>query len=272
MTLSPHVASLHCYPIKSCRGIELVEGLVERRGFSLDRRFMVVDDDGRFRTQRKDARLTSVAVTVDGDRLVASADGIGSVVVELGGADSGPVRDVNVWHHRGSYPDQGDEVAAFFSQVVGAPSRLVHMPDTATRRPNPKFGGRQGDRVGFADGYPFLLTTRASLAALQHEMDELVPMDRFRANIVVDGTEAWVEDEWRSLTIGAVEFQVAKACTRCVNTTTDQRTGERSAEALATLTRIRRTPAGVTFGIYLLPRSLGAVVSIGDEVGTTAVS
>ena len=106
-------------------------------------------------------------------------------------------------------------------------------------------------------------------AALQEHMDELVPMDRFRANIVVDGAEPWAEDAWRELTVGDVRFAVVDDCTRCVVTTTDQRTGERSREPLRTLGKLRRTEDGVAFGRYLVPLGSGTV-RVGDSIVITA--
>jgi uncharacterized protein YcbX len=144
------------------------------------------------------------------------------------------------------------------------------MPDDTRRPVNPQHAASTDDIVGFADGYPFLLTTTGSLAALQAEMDELVPMDRFRANIVVDHAEPWAEDEWSELRIGDVQLAAAKACTRCVITTTDQATGERGIEPLPTLKRLRRTASGVAVGIYLVPRSTGGSVHPGDALVATS--
>ncbi|MCW2928528.1 MAG: N-terminal beta barrel domain family [Thermoleophilia bacterium] len=266
MDTEPRIASLHCYPIKSCRGVRLEAATIEARGFALDRRFMVVDGAGRFRTQRRDAALARVAVEVTDTHLQLHADGAGDVSIELASAGDGARRAVNVWRHTGEYPDQGDEVAAFFAEVVGAPSRLVYMPDDATRRPNPKFGGKADDRVGFADAYPFLLTSTSSLAALQAEMSEPVPMERFRPNIVVEAALAWAEDAWGSIDVAGARFNVAKPCGRCVITTTDQRSGTRHVEPLPTLTRLRRVGRSVNFGTYLLPRTIGATVRVGAPV------
>ncbi|MCW2924369.1 MAG: Flavodoxin reductase (ferredoxin-NADPH reductase) family 1 [Thermoleophilia bacterium] len=268
-----HVASLHRYPIKSCRGIEMDAATVERRGFELDRRFMVVGaETGGFRTQRRDPRLALVEVAIDGDAMHVAAEGVGAVTIDLARADEGPELATYVWRHRGTSVDQGDPAAAFFGEVLGAPARLVHMPDRARRNVSRAFARTPDDIVGFADGYPFLVTTTASLGALQEGMDEPVPMDRFRANVVLDGARAWEEDEWSELQVGDAPLAITKGCTRCVITTTDQRTGERFTEPMRTLGATRRTKAGVVFGVYAVPRQVGVTVRVGDVVsaGCTA--
>lgn len=266
MVASSHVASLHCYPVKSCRGIDLVECVVERRGFVHDRRFMVVDHEGHFRTQRTSPLLATVAVRLDGDVLHLSAAGAGEVMVDLLRASEGREVDAQVWRHRGRYRDQGDAPAAFFTGLLGSESRLVYMPDEARRRVNPKYAATSEDLVGFADGYPYLVTTTGSLRALEAEVGAPVPMARFRPNVVVDHAVPWDEDDWRALDVGAGRFAVTRPCTRCVVVNTDQRTGERSLEPLAALGRIRRVPGGVAFGTYVAPLELGATVRVGDPV------
>lgn len=262
----PIVQSLHSYPVKSCRGVNLLAGTVERRGFSLDRRFMVVDDEGLFRTQRGDPLLATVDVGIQADRLRLGRAGAEPCEVPLAQADAGAIIDVHMRSHIGAAHDQGEGAAAWLSELLGAPSRLVCMPDDLRRVAGPAASG--DDIVGFADAYPFLLTSTASLGALQQEMDELVPMNRFRANIVVDGAAPWLEDSWSQLRIGEVTFAIVADCLRCVVTTTDQRTGERGREPLRTLGRLRRTDGGVRFGRYLVPLGVGRV-NVGDAVNIT---
>jgi len=260
------ITSLHVYPVKSCRGINLDDAVIERRGFALDRRFMIVDVNGRFVSQRERPELATVRVEVDGGDLVLSHGKVGELFVDVAAAGDGPRSEVTVWRHTGPSIDQGDVAAEFIGEVLGAPSRLVYMPDDILRPVDPEYAASAQDIVGFADAYPLLITSTASLDALQVEMDEAVSMDRFRPNIVLDHDRSWDEDEWCTLQVGDVELVITKACTRCVITTTDQHTGERHREPLRTLARERRTERGVTFGVYAVPRKVGATIRVGDTV------
>ena len=261
------VSSLHTYPIKSCRGVDLEYGIVERRGFRHDRRFMVVDADGSFLSQRSHPDLARVEVLLEGeDLLVATVDELGEVHIELDAAGEGPALEATLRSYVGPAIDQGDECAEFFSDLLGDPARLVYMAEDTRRPVNPEHAASTDDLVGFADGYPFLVTSASSLAALQAEMDEDVPMARFRPNIVLAGAEPWAEDDWRELRIDDTTFDVVAACTRCKITTTDQLTGERFHEPLRTLGRLRRTDRGVTFGVYAIPRSIDGELRVEDQV------
>ena len=128
--------------------------------------------------------------------------------------------------------------------------------------------------VSFADAFPVLVTTTASLAALNREIEghggQAVRMGQFRPNLVIDCNEAWAEDRWTKLQIGEVVLDLVKPCDRCVVTTTDQTTGEiNGKEPLASLARIRRSTdpriKGVLFGVNAVPRALGRI-RIGDAV------
>jgi uncharacterized protein YcbX len=161
---------------------------------------------------------------------------------------------------------------AWCSDYLGTEVRLLHMDDPATRRPVDPEYARPGETVSFADGYPLLVTTLASLDALNtwiargDRADEgPLPMNRFRPNVVVAGTAAWAEDDWRRIAIGEVTFRVPKMCGRCVVTTTDQDTAQRGKEPLRTLGRHRRFGSQLVFGQNLVPESRGTV-RIGDPV------
>jgi uncharacterized protein YcbX len=153
---------------------------------------------------------------------------------------------------------------------LGEDVRLLHMDDPGTRRAvDPEFA-LPGETVSFADGFPLLLTTLASLDALNsliaqgdRPQEGPLPMNRFRPNVVVSGTAAWAEDDWSRIAIGEVSFRVAKMCGRCVVTTTDQETSERGREPLRTLGRHRRFGNQLVFGQNLVPETPGTI-SVGD--------
>jgi uncharacterized protein len=257
------------YPIKSCRGQRLETAAVEPWGLAADRRWMLVDERGEAVTARDHPHLVLVEPELLESTLRVTAPGREPLVVEFPHDDE--LVDVSVWKH----PLQASTAAApasdWFSEVVGEPVRLVYLDDPTRRRPNPEHS-QPGDRVSFADGYPLLLTTTESLAALNdliaqgpHAAEHPLPMMRFRPNVVTSGAPAWAEDDWRRVRIGEVLFRNAKGCARCVFTTIDPETGTKGREPLATLARHRRWDGGIWFGINLIPDTAGNI-RVGDEV------
>ena len=185
-----------------------------------------------------------------------------------------PVREaradsVTIWEDRCNAVTADPAAAEWFTGFLGTPCRLVRMPASTVRQVDLGWAV-EGDRVGFADGFPFLLISQSSLDELNRRLDEPVPMDRFRPNVVVEGGEPFAEDGWAHVTMGEVGFRVVKPCARCVITTTDQLSGERGREPLRTLATYRRFGNKVLFGQNLIHNGTG-VVRIGDscEVMTT---
>ena len=257
------VESLHTYPVKSCRGISLDEADVVATGLRWDRRWMVVDADGGFLSQRSHPVLASVGTRIERDRLVLGAAGQPDLEIALEEPETDD-RSVTVWKDTCRATGEGPVAAAWFEELLGVPCELVRQPESAVRAVDPKHS-QPGDRVAFADGYPFLLLSRASVEELNRRLEEPVPADRFRANIVVDGCAAHAEDDWRTVTIGDVVFEVAKPCSRCVVVTTDQLNGRRSPEPLRTLATYRRVGGEILFGQNLVHRSIGRI-RVGDRV------
>jgi uncharacterized protein YcbX len=258
------VASLHLYPVKSCRGIDVARWEIGRRGLRHDRRFMIVRADGGFMTQRETPALARVAVDIDGASLALSAEGHGEVRVPLSPPERTSRRRVRVWRSEVDAVDCGPEAAGWLSAFVGEPASLVHMPDDVERAVSPDHA-RAGDIVGFADGFPVLVTTAASLADLVARLPSPVPMARFRPNVVVEGGAPWAEDRWKRVRVGAVPMRVAKPCARCVMITTDQRTGERGPEPLRTLATFRTEGGSVLFGQNCIPDATG-FLEVGSDV------
>lgn len=274
MAHAPVVTALHRYPVKSCRGLALTEAAVEPRGFAHDRRFMLVrPSDGRFLSQRQLPSMSQVVPAVNGSDLLLQRDGLAPLAIDIAAAaDAGPRIEVEVWNWRGEGVDQGDAAAAWCSAAIGAPARLIFQPDDV-RRPAGRHAPEANDIVSLADGYPYLLASTGSLASLVADVGKAVPMDRFRPSIVVDGAEAWAEEQWREVRIGQARFALVSDCKRCVIITTDQQTGERSREPLSTLARVR--PAregdgtGAIFARNMVPLEL-ARICVGDEVEVVA--
>jgi uncharacterized protein YcbX len=254
---------LYQYPIKSCRGTALEEAVVGVRGIVADRHWMVVDSSGTFLSQRELPRMALISPRLTGGTMEISAPGMRSLTISLG--DDGPRVDVTVWADRCVAVDEGDSAAAWFTAFLGVTCRLTRMPDEEARRVDPAYASPD-DQVGFADGFSFLLTSRASLEELNRRMPAPLPMNRFRPNIVIDGVEPFEEDGWKRIRIDGIEFTVAKPCARCAITTTDQNTAERSKEPLRTLATFRNVKGkGVMFGQNLIHDRTG-VLHVGAEV------
>ncbi|MFI6012706.1 MOSC domain-containing protein [Streptomyces sp. NPDC051243] len=264
--------SIHLHPVKACRGTAPREAVVEPWGLAGDRRWALIDDGGKVVTQRRRPRLAlAAAEPLPGGGVRLSAPGMDPLTVPV----PRPVGTVPVEIFRNKVEAvlaEDDTAHAWCTAFLGAEVRLAHMDDPATRRPvDPRYA-LPGETVSFADGYPLLLTTAASLDALNsliaqgdHADEGPLPMNRFRPNVVVSGTPAWAEDGWSRLAIGEVTFRVPKKCGRCVVTTTDQATAERGREPLHTLGRHRRLDGKLVFGQNLVPLSRGTI-RVGDPV------
>lgn len=264
--------SIHVHPIKAFRGLAPGEADVEPWGLAGDRRWALIDDGGKVVTQRRDPRVAlAAAELLPGGGVRLSAPGMEPLEVPA----PRPVGTVPMTIFQDkveAVPAEDAAAHAWCSDYLGADVRLVHMDDPATRRPVDPEYALDGETVSFADGFPLLLTTTASLDALnsliaqgEHADEGPLPMDRFRPNVVVSGTDAWAEDDWSRLAIGEVVFRVAKTCGRCVVTTTDQSTAARGREPLHTLGRHRRLGGKLVFGQNLVARSRGTI-RVGDPV------
>jgi len=260
----PTLSSIHRFPVKSCRGESVDAAVVEPWGLAGDRRWMVVDEVGAAITAREVNRLVLVHPELSEDGLVVSAPGLAPLTVPT--PDPATQVPVGLWSSLVTAAPAGAEADAWFSQALGRPARLVHLDDPTRRATSPQFS-EPGDRVSFADGYPLLVATESSLAALNDVVSGgPLSMTRFRPNVVVAGTEAWAEDDWRRIRIGDAVFRAVKGCARCVITTIDPESAERAKEPTASLARIRRWDGAVWFGVNLVPDTAGATIRVGDEV------
>ncbi len=260
------VTEINIYPIKSTRRIALQESEVLPRGLPWDRRWMLVDAQGRFITARQHPSLAMVQSELRDGLLQVRAAGRALLQLPLRPSER-RITTVTVWRDTCDAVLVDAEADAWFSEYLGLPCRLVQMTDELVRAVKPAYG-KIGDEVSFADGFPLLLISEASLHDLNTRLPTPVSMRRFRPNLVVDGAGAYDEDRWRSIRVGDVEFEGVKNCSRCVFTTIDPETGVKDPqmEPLRTLGSYRRRPeGGVYFGQNLIPRG-GGVVRVGDPV------
>jgi uncharacterized protein YcbX len=252
------VSALYVYPIKSCAGISVERARVESRGLEFDRRFMVIDGNGRFLTQRQLPKMVLLRTAISGDALsVARPDG---ERLELPLQPTWPetVR-VKVWRSELDACVAAADVNDWFSDYLDRPARLVYMAQHQHRRVSRQRATQPGDEVSFADGAPILLISEGSLAALNAKLAEPVSMQHFRPNVVVDAPEAFVEDRWKHIRISGTDLEVAWRCARCTMTTVDPDAGSMHADAepLRTLREFRREGPNVMFGQNVLTRGAG---------------
>ena len=152
----------------------------------------------------------------------------------------------------------------WFSERLKRSCRLVYMADV-TRRLVDKAYAKQNETVSFADGFPLLLTTDASLQSFNQHLSRPIDMVRFRPNVVISGSLPWEEDQWQAIRIGNLEFDISKPCSRCVIPTINSSTMQKESEVFQVLRDYREKNGEVFFGQNLLPRGIGKI-SVGDEV------
>jgi uncharacterized protein YcbX len=264
---------IHLYPVKSLQGISVGEAQVDHLGAAGDRRFLVVDGEGGFLTQRTLSVMATVGTVLTEGHVTLRSPGRRDLSVSRAADPQAPLVRVRIWKSEGlEAEDCGPEASAWLSGALGTPCRLVRV-GASFHRPVKSGPGLQGDVHAFADAYPFLAVSEASLGDLNRRIRDSgagpVPMDRFRPNLVLSGLDAFAEDTWKRVRIGEVVFRCAGPCARCIVTTTDQATGERGVEPLRTLAQFRRNPAEpshVNFGQNLVHESKAGRLRVGDPV------
>lgn len=268
----PTIASLHVYPVKSCRGIALAQAELTPRGLRHDREWMVVAPEGRFLTQRELPRLALIKPEIADHELRLQAPGTDRIAVTLDDAGTAPSREVTVWGDTVLARDEGDAAARWLSDFLRRSVRLVRFDPSRRRATDPVWSAGQPGESAFSDGYPVLVLSRASLGDLNARMPQALPLDRFRPNLVLDGCDPYAEDSLRVLQSGTATLRLVKPCTRCIITTTDQSTAERDGEEpLRTLRGYRWSGElrGVTFGQNAIVESVGTL-RVGDVITGSA--
>ncbi|MBX9669562.1 MAG: MOSC domain-containing protein [Candidatus Obscuribacterales bacterium] len=267
------VSSLHYYPVKSCAGIDIDAAQIVDRGIKDDRGWLVVDDDGKFITQREIAKMALIKATVvggDHERgLHLEGPGMPSLVV----LESAALTDdddrckcrVTVWNDTCTAVDQGHPASEWLSRFLETPAHLVRMYEQEVRKVRSESESATPSQVSFQDGFPLLVISTASLADLNSRLEEALPMNRFRPNIVVDGAQPFEEDQWLSIRIGDIVFEMDSPCSRCVITTIDQSLAVAGKEPLKTLASFRREGKQVMFGQNAIHLNNGTI-KINDTV------
>ncbi len=262
MTSPTTLASIHIYPIKSLGGFAVPEVGLTDRGLEHDRRWMLIDPEGRFLSQRECPAMACLHCAPHGNgfRVTDTRNG-NTLDVPWSLADTEGVK-AKVWDDEVELMLGPVSMQQWFSEALQRSVRVAYMPDSAVRTTDPTYADVP---VALNDGYPSLIISQASLDDLNTRLETPVLMERFRPNFVIDGGVRFQEDHWKEIAIGDVRFSIVKPCARCVVITTDQRTGERSKEPLRTLAKYRSVGNKVRFGMNATFSGRGTVRA-GDAV------
>jgi uncharacterized protein YcbX len=259
------LSELNIYPVKSLTGISLNEAEVTDRGLKFDRRWMIVDNEEKFLTQRTHPKMALLKTKISHNKLILShkTEDIAPLVIPIKSKLS-ETAIVNIWDDLvtaylvGKYSDE------WLSNILNYKCRLVFMPDDTQRFVDRTYAS-QNEIVSFADAYPFLIIGQSSLNDLNSRLPEELPMNRFRPNFVFSGGEPYEEDSWKKFKIGEIIFEAIKPCSRCTTITVDQDSAEKKDEPMRTLAAYRTVNNKVMFGMNLIHEGTG-ILHVGDEI------
>ena len=261
------VSQLFVYPIKSLGGIKISVAEVTDRGLKYDRRWILVDKDNSFLTQREFPKMAQLKVQIEAEglRVVLSTDPGKQVFVPF--APLGKYTEkVTIWNAICDAINVNPQIDAWFSNMLGITCKLMYMPD-GTMRPVDTTSGYKpkGKFTSFADAYPFLLLGESSLEDLNNRLEKPVLINRFRPNIVFTGGTPYQEDNIEDFIINGVNFTGLENCGRCAIVTIDQASAAKGKEPLKTLATYRRRDNQIYFGQNVVHTGTG-VINVGDEI------
>ena len=259
------LSEIFVYPIKSASGVSLKESYVGEKGLEMDRRWMLVDDGGKFISQRTHPEMSLVSVKIEKEGLVVKHKykNYDELFIPFD-IDEEYKREVEIWNDKCQAVLVSNAADCWFSKVLNIPCQLVYMPENSKRTVDQKYS--VGNKtVGFADGFPFLLIGQGSLDDLNSKIEIPVSINRFRPNLVFTGGEPFVEDSWKEFKLGTVTFFPVKPCARCTIPTVNQETGERGIEPLVTLSSYRKENNKVFFGQNIVHEGSG-IIKVGDPL------
>lgn len=257
--------SIFIYPIKSVAGVQLQEAYAGERGFQYDRRWMLIDRENNFITQRRYHELALVGLALKDESMVLSHKVNGKAAVEVPmKAQEGDSVNAVVWDDKVELLWPKLPADEWFSDLLQIKVRLVYMPDETHRQIDPKYVSEKMS-TSLSDAYPYLLVNQSSIVDVAKKAGMHLEVARFRPSILIDSSKAFEEDRWRKIQIGEVVFRIVRPCARCVLTTIDPQTGTTGKEPLQTLSTYRKVENKILFGQNMIAESYG-IVRIGDEI------
>lgn len=258
------ISSLYVYPIKSLGGISLQNARVTDRGLEHDRRWMLIDANNRFLSQREVKQMALFKPELITEGLKVTYTPTQASITIPYQPQTNIFIDVTVWDDTCRGQLVNEEANSWFSDLLGMDCRLVYMPDNTHRAVDPKYA-HINDITSFSDAYPFLLISQATIDDVSRRVGEIIPMNRFRPNIVFTGSEAFAEDELAHFSVNGIHFYGVKLCARCPIPGIDQNTAQFVKEPLKTLAGYRRMNNKIYVGQNLIHRGEG-VIGVGDEM------
>jgi len=259
------ISELYIYPIKSLGGIALNSATLTDRGFEHDRRWMLVDDNNQFITQRE---VTAMALLkpqlTEQGLLIKNSQVAGEELLVPFEPTMPGTTMVDVWSNRCRAQQVSEQANAWFSKQLGISCKLMYMPDTTNRFVDGRYAHNK-EITSFSDGFPLLMIGQASLDDLNSRLTAPLPMNRFRPNVVFTGGTPFLEDTMKQFEINGITFFCVKPCARCVMTTIDQQSGAKAKEPLTTLSTYRKKNNKILFGQNLLYKGRGAI-AIGNII------
>jgi len=259
----PVLSQLYVYPVKSLAGISVSEWPVDKNGLQFDRKWMLIDAERQFLSQRRLPKMALIKTRIEKDMLVLSAPSQDDLHLPLFPEDGEDI-DVVIWHEHCRAKTVSAAADAWLSVFLQTECGLVYHPENRQRIVDQKYA-EPDDQTAFSDGFPFLILSEASLAELNNALENPVSIVRFRPNIVIAGCEAYAEDTWRLIKINDIEFRLPKPCSRCAVPGIEPESAIRQTEPLATMNQLRRWQNKVYFGQNALHNHEGAL-KIGTNV------
>ena len=251
------VKGLYIYPVKSCHGIRLSVSILDRQGLQHDRRWMIVDREGVFVTQRKFPRMAVIRASLAGDHLSLSFPD-GQTVVLPSGGHAKPNIKVRVWRDWCLAVSPCKKANKILSKWLSHDVRIVQMVPDFERFVDSAYTNAPAV-TSFTDGFPLVVVSTASLQDLNTRLASPLHISRFRPNLVVEGCLPFDEDTWAQIQIGQVSIDIVKPCTRCTVTTINPDTGTDGPEPLRTLAQYRQFGGQILFGQNAIHRRAGTI-------------
>jgi uncharacterized protein len=251
------------YPVKSLAGIAVKQWQVTEKGLLYDRKWMLIDENQQFLSQRRLPQMALIKTALTERELILSAPNMEDISLSLHPSD-GEIIPSQIWHDNCLARSVSVEADQWLGEFLKIKCRLVYQPDDLIRPVDPYYA-LPSDKVSFADAFPFLILSTASLAALNQAMNFSVSIERFRPNLVISGCDSYAEDRWREISIGMIDFRLPKPCSRCSIPAIDPQTAQVGKEPLATLNRLRKWQNKIYFGQNALHDN-GGILTLGDKV------
>ena len=261
------ITELYIYPVKSLAGIQLNSSNLSPFGLNYDRRWMIVDDKGLFVSQREHSKMATIKTAIIDGQLMLSNN---QDQIAVPNSDKNDQITVTVWKDTVMASHVCEKVDKWLSDKLNISCRLVYMHNQVQRQIDEDFAA-PNQYVSFADGFPLLVISQASIDDLNSRLDTFVSVDRFRPNMIVSGTTAFAEDHWQDLSINNIDFKAVKPCSRCIMPSINQQTGvQDQVKMLSTLNKYRKFDKKIKFGQNLIFKDANLIdkqtIACGDEI------